>query len=201
MPPPPRRRTDPSRCDSSISIGRTSPSSSPGHEPPSPSRPGPLVLGGRPWDPGPVIDASPDARALGVRRGMPLGSAHRLAPEATFLDPDPDADRAAVEAAFEALAAFSPGIAGSADPLDAAFGLFEVQVDGLEALWGPEPVLVERLAALGRAAGDGRATSGPASPGPVSPRPSPRSSPVPGRRSSSRPVTRPRSWPRIRPAC
>ncbi len=106
---------------------------------------GPLILGGRPWDPGPVIDANPEARALGVRRGMPLGSAHRLVPEATFLDPDPDADRATVEAAFEALAAFSPGIAGSADPLDPAFGLFEVQVDGLEALWGPEPVLVGRL--------------------------------------------------------
>ena len=77
---------------------------------------GPLVLGGRPWDPGPVVDASPEARALGVRRGMPLGSAHRLVPEATFIDPDPDADRATIEAAFEALAAFSPGIAGSADP-------------------------------------------------------------------------------------
>src|SRR4029077_12888674 len=66
---------------------------------------------------------------------------------ATFIDPDPDADRGTVEAAFEALAAFSPGIAGSTDPLDPAFGLFEVQVDGLEALWGPEPVLIERLAA------------------------------------------------------
>lgn len=132
-----------------------------------PFPPGPLILGGRPWDPGPVVDASPEARALGVRRGMPLGSAHRLVPEATFIDPDPDVDRATVEAAFEALAAFSPGIAGSADPLDAAFGLFEVQVDGLEALWGPEPVLVGRLAeALGRALGDG---SGPASgAGPVS---------------------------------
>src|SRR5207342_3607177 len=117
---------------------------------------GPLVLGGRPWDPGLVIDASPDARALGVRRGMPLGTAHRLVPEATFIDPDPDADRATVETAFEALAAFSPGIAGSADPLDAAFGLFEVQVDGLEPLWGPEPILTGRLVeALGRALGGG----------------------------------------------
>ncbi len=86
---------------------------------------------------------------------MPLGSAHRLVPEATFIDPDPDADRATVEAAFEALAAFSPGIAGSADPLEPAFGLFEVQVDGLEALWGTESVLVERLAAaLGRTFGE-----------------------------------------------
>jgi len=87
---------------------------------------------------------------------MPLGSAHRLVPEATFIDPDPDADRATAEAAFEALAAFSPGIAGSADPTDGAFGLFEVQVDGLEALWGPEPVLVGRLVeALERALGAG----------------------------------------------
>jgi hypothetical protein len=94
---------------------------------------------------------------------MPLGSAHRLVPEAFFIDPDPDADRATVEAAFEALAAFSPGIAGSADPTDAAFGLFEVQVDGLEALWGPEPVLVGRLVealagTLGEAAGRGLVT-------------------------------------------
>jgi protein ImuB len=108
---------------------------------------GPIVLGGRPWDPGPVIDADPEARALGVRRGMPLGSAHRLAPEATFVEADPDADRAHAEAIFEALAAFSPGLAGSTEPLDPAFGLFEVQADGLEPLWGPEPVLVDRLVA------------------------------------------------------
>jgi len=142
-----------------------------------PFPPGPLILGGRPWDPGPVIDASPEARALGVRRGLPLGSAHRLVPEATFIDPDPDADRAAVEAAFEALAAFSPGIAGSDDPLDAAFGLFEVQIDGLEPLWGPEPVLVGRLVeALGRVLGGSAGPAGPAGPagiaGPAEPTPS-----------------------------
>ena len=80
-----------------------------------------------------------------MRRGIPLGAAHRLAPEAVFLDPDPDADAAALEAAFERLAAFSPGIAGTIDPHDPAFGLFEVQVDGLGPLWGAEPVLVERI--------------------------------------------------------
>ena len=126
-----------------------------------PFPPGPLILGGRPWDPGPVIDADPEARALGVRRGIPLGSAHRLVPEATFLDPDPDADRAAVEAAFKALAAFSPGIAGSTDPLDPGFGLFEIQVDGLEPLWGAEPVLIGRLvAALECSLGLGAAVGG-----------------------------------------
>ncbi|MGZ8514931.1 MAG: DNA polymerase Y family protein [Candidatus Limnocylindrales bacterium] len=99
-----------------------------------------------------MVDADPAARALGVRRGMPLGSAHRLVPEAFFIDPDPHADRTIVEGAFEALAAFSPGIAGSADAGDPAFGLFEIQIDGLEPLWGPEPVLIDRLvSALGQA--------------------------------------------------
>ena len=88
---------------------------------------------------------------------MPLGTAHRLTPEAAFVEHDPDADRATAEAAFEALAAFSPGIAGTADPLDPSFGLFEVQVDGLEPLWGPEPILVERLTGvLDRALGGPR---------------------------------------------
>ncbi len=108
---------------------------------------GPLVLGGRPWTNGTVLDASPAAEALGIRRGMPLGGAHRLAPEATFLDPAPEADAAAVEAAFERLAAFSPGLAGPTDPADPAFGRLEVQVDGLDRLWGPEAVLVGRLRA------------------------------------------------------
>ncbi len=107
----------------------------------------PVVLGGQPWTDGTVIDADPAARALGVRRGIPLGSAHRLAPEAAFLDPEPDADAAAVEAAFEALARFSPGLAGTADQADPAFGLVEVQVDGLERLWGSEPELVGLLVA------------------------------------------------------
>ena len=106
---------------------------------------GPIVLGGRPWSDATVLDADPTARALGVRRGMALGSAGRLAPEATFLEPEPAADRAAVEAAFEILARYSPAIAGSADPADPAFGLLEAQVDGLDGLWGPEPVMVQRI--------------------------------------------------------
>ncbi|HEY3522127.1 MAG TPA: DNA polymerase Y family protein [Candidatus Limnocylindrales bacterium] len=107
---------------------------------------GPLVLGGQPWTAGTVLDASREAQALGVRRGMPLGTAHRLCPEATFVDPAPDADREAVEAAFERLAAFSPGLAGTSDVTDPAFGRIEVQVDGLGPLWGPDDVLVARLA-------------------------------------------------------
>lgn len=107
--------------------------------------PGPIVLGGQPWTDGTVLDADPLARALGVRRGIPLGSAHRLAPEATFLDPAPDADRDAVEAACERLARFSPGIAGSSDVTDGAFGRIAVHVDGLTRLWGIEETLVARM--------------------------------------------------------
>jgi protein ImuB len=106
---------------------------------------GPVVVGGKPWTDGSVLDANRAARELGIRRGMALGSAHRLAPEATFVDPAPDDDRTAVEDAFEALAAWSPGLAGTSDPADPGFGLLAAQVDGLETLWGPEPVLVRRL--------------------------------------------------------
>ena len=106
---------------------------------------GPVVLGGQPWTPATVLDASPAAMALGVQRGQPLGTAHRLAPEALFLDPDPIAETAAMEAALERLAAFSPGIAGETDPTAPAFGRVDVQLDGLERLWGPEPELVGRV--------------------------------------------------------
>lgn len=107
--------------------------------------PGPIVLGGQPWTDGVVVDADPLARALGVRRGIPLGDAHRLAPEAIFLDLAPDADRAAVEAACERLAAFSPGIVGTSEISDPGYGRLVVQVDGLTRLWGPEEALVGRM--------------------------------------------------------
>lgn len=78
---------------------------------------------------------------------MPLARAHQLVPEAHFLDYDPAADSAAMEAVLDRLAAFSPGIAAVTDPTDPRFGHVEVQVDGLEVLWGPEPQLVERIVA------------------------------------------------------
>jgi nucleotidyltransferase/DNA polymerase involved in DNA repair len=107
----------------------------------------PIVLGGQPWDPGTVLDCSPAARRLGVRRGQPLGSAHNLVPEAMFLPADPDAYRAAFEAALEALARFTPGIEGETDPEDAAFGQAFLGIEGLERLWGDERTLLGRVAA------------------------------------------------------
>src|SRR5256885_15086509 len=76
----------------------------------------PVVLGGQPWTDGTVIDADPLARALGVRRGIPLGSAHRLAPEAVFLDPETDADVAAGGAPIATPRPVRPGPAGAAEP-------------------------------------------------------------------------------------
>ena len=108
---------------------------------------GPVVLGGQPWEPGVVLDADPTAMAMGVRRGMPLGAAHRLAPEATFLDPDLDADEAALDAALDRLAAFSPSVAAEIAPIHPSFGRIEVGVDGLDRLWGPDTALVERIGA------------------------------------------------------
>ncbi|MGD0018443.1 MAG: hypothetical protein ABSD62_04235 [Candidatus Limnocylindrales bacterium] len=91
------------------------------------------------------MDASRSALELGVRPGMPLGAAHRLAPEARFLDPNPEADGAALEAALDRLAGFSPGVAAEADPTAPGFGRAEVQLDGLERLWGPEPLIASRI--------------------------------------------------------
>lgn len=105
----------------------------------------PIVLGGRPWSNGRVLDASRSALELGVRVGMPLGSAHRLAPEARFLDPDPIADAAALEAVLDLLAGFSPGVAAETQTAESGFGRVEVQLDGLERLWGSEPLIVRRL--------------------------------------------------------
>lgn len=108
---------------------------------------GPIVLGGQPWDDATVLDMSPEATAMGVRRGMPLGSAHRLAPEAAFLPPELDAAREAVESALDRLAVLSPGVAGTSDPTDRAFGLLELQLDGLDRLWGDEPRIAARASA------------------------------------------------------
>ena len=105
----------------------------------------PIVLGGKPWTNGPVLDASRSALELGVRPGMPLGAAHRLAPEALFLDPDPAAEGISLETALDRLAGFSPGVAAETDGRRPGFGRVEVQLDGLERLWGPEPLIVQRI--------------------------------------------------------
>lgn len=108
---------------------------------------GPVILGGQPWEPRHVLDASPDAVRLGVRRGQPLGTAHKLVPEAAFLAARPAVYRAAMEAALEALAAFTPAVEGATDPESPAFGRILLGIEGLARLWGDEPTLTARIVA------------------------------------------------------
>lgn len=113
--------------------------------------PGPeeaVVLGGRPWDPGAVLDRSPAAGALGVRRGQPLGTAHSLAPEALFLPLDQAGLADPFEAALDALNALAPAVEGEVDPADPRFGRVLIGIEGLGRLWGDEPTLVQRALAL-----------------------------------------------------
>ncbi len=107
-----------------------------------------LVLGGHPWEPGTVLDCSPVAHRLGVRRGQPLASAHNLVPEATFLAADPRAYREAFEAALDALSDFTPAIEGESDPAQETFGQAFLGIEGLERLWGDEETLVRRVRAV-----------------------------------------------------
>ncbi len=104
-----------------------------------------IVLGGQPWEPGTVLDCSPAARRLGVRRGQPLGAAHKLAPEATFLPADPSLYRSAFDAALEALTAFTPSLEGESDPERESFGEAFLGVEGLARLWGDESALLDRI--------------------------------------------------------
>jgi nucleotidyltransferase/DNA polymerase involved in DNA repair len=113
--------------------------------------PGPeeaIVLGGRPWDPGHVLDRSPAAGALGVRRGQPLGTAHSLAPEALFLPLDPAELAAPLEAALDALNGLAPAVEGESDPVAPAFGQVYIGIEGLVRLWGDEAALVQRALTL-----------------------------------------------------
>lgn len=113
--------------------------------------PGPgevVILGGRPWDAGHVLDHSPAAGALGVRRGQPLGTAHSLTPEALFLPPDAVTLAGPLEAALEALGALAPAVEGEVDPTAASFGRVLIGIEGLTRLWGDETALLRHALAL-----------------------------------------------------
>ena len=104
-----------------------------------------VVVGGQPWDPGTVLDCSPAARRLGVRRGQPLGSAHTLVPEARFLAADRPLYSRSMARALEALAAFTPALEGETVPDDHRFGQVLLGIEGLHRLWGDEATLVGRV--------------------------------------------------------
>ena len=91
----------------------------------------PVVVGGDPRGRGVVACASYEARAYGLKSGMPLARAHRLCPHAIFLSGSFHRYSDASERFMAILSEFTPDI----EPL----GLEEAYLDlsGLESLYGP----------------------------------------------------------------
>jgi protein ImuB len=104
-----------------------------------------VVIGGQPWEHASVLDASPPAVRLGVRRDQPLGTAHRLAPEAHFMAADRDHYQRTMERALDILASFTPGIEADASPDMRGFGQVLLGIEGLHRLWGDDERLVARV--------------------------------------------------------
>jgi protein ImuB len=105
-----------------------------------------VVIGGQPWEQGTVLDCSPAAQRLGVARDQPLGTAHRLVPEAQFMPADRETYRDRMETALESLARFTPSLEADSAPEARKFGQILLGIEGLHLLWGDEPTLAARLA-------------------------------------------------------
>ncbi len=86
----------------------------------------PLVVGGRPWDAGAVLDCCPQAGAAGVGPGMRLAQAEQLCPAARFVP----AREEAYHAAHQALCAAAGRFTGRVE--SAALGQLFVEATGLE---------------------------------------------------------------------
>ena len=99
----------------------------------------PLVVGGRPWDEGAVLDCCPRAWAAGVRPGERLAQAEKLCPSAVFLPAQEEAYRAAHDALLAAAGRFTPTVE------TAGLGRVYAEVTGLERTVGPDQELAGRL--------------------------------------------------------
>jgi len=90
----------------------------------------PVVVGGRPDRRGVVASASYEARVFGLHAGMPLATAHRLCPQAIFIEGSFSRYREASHKFMVILADFSPYL----EPM----GLDEAYLDvtGFESIHG-----------------------------------------------------------------
>jgi DNA polymerase-4 len=100
----------------------------------------PVIVGGFPR--GVVLSATYEARALGVRSGMPSPQARRLAPRATFVDPNFDR-YTAVSKAIAAVFGSVTAIVESAS-IDEAF----LDLTGSVAMFGPPASIGEYVRAV-----------------------------------------------------
>ena len=99
----------------------------------------PLILGGRPWDSGVVLDCCSEAAATGVHPGMHLAQAETLCPTARFLPSREEAYRIAHQALVAAAGRFTPIVE------TAGLGFVYAQVSGLERIAGSDTELARRL--------------------------------------------------------
>lgn len=90
----------------------------------------PVVVGGRPDRRGVVASASYEARAFGLHAGMPLTTAHRLCPQAIFIEGSFPRYRDASQRFMAILADFSPYLEPTG--LDEAY----LDVTGFESIHG-----------------------------------------------------------------
>jgi len=91
----------------------------------------PVVVGGRPNERGVVAAASYAARKFGVHSAMPLRTAYKLCPQATFVDGHPDRYREYSGRVHEVLQGFSPLVEMAS--IDEAY----LDLTGTERLYGP----------------------------------------------------------------
>jgi DNA polymerase-4 len=101
----------------------------------------PLVVGGRPWDPGAVLDCCPRAVAAGVRPGMRLAQAETLCPTARFIPSREHVYREAHDILIATAQHSAPALE------TAGLGLIYAEATGLRRLFGPETELARKLAA------------------------------------------------------
>ena len=91
----------------------------------------PVVVGGRPNERGVVSAASYAARKFGVHSAMPLRTAYKLCPQATFVDGHPERYRDCSRKVYEVLCHFSPLVEMAS--IDEAY----LDMTGTERLHGP----------------------------------------------------------------
>ena len=91
----------------------------------------PVVVGGRPNERGVVAAASYAARRFGVHSAMPLRTAYKLCPQATFVEGHPARYREYSGRVHEVLQAFSPLVEMAS--IDEAY----LDLSGTERLYGP----------------------------------------------------------------
>jgi len=91
----------------------------------------PVVVGGRPNERGVVAAASYEARKFGVHSALPLRTAHKLCPQAIFVDGHPERYRKYSQRVHEVLKRFSPQVEMAS--IDEAY----LDMTGTERLLGP----------------------------------------------------------------